>query len=133
MSRYVAEGYWQTGYAEGETGQVALHGRKPRGRRIIYPDELDPFVPVEAPKVIEIEPLPSLERAKAALVEAKQALEAAVEAREAARQAKERAEAIKALETALGQAQARYDAAQEAENGLIQRLREEDDFFLLAA
>lgn len=113
--------------------QTGLHGRKVRGRRIIYPDELDPFVPAKAPKVIEIEPLPSLERAKAALVEAKQALDLAIAAKEAARQAKERAKAIKALETAMGQAQARYDAAQEAENGLIQRLRDEDEFFLLAA
>ena len=112
--------------------QTGLHGRKVRGRRIIYPDEIE-IIPVEAPKVIEIEPLPSLERAKVALAEAKQALESVLRAKEAAIQAKQRAKAINALEVALGEAQARYDAAMEAENAIIQRLRDDDDFFLLAA
>ena len=68
----------------------ALHGRKPRGKRVIYKDEIDllPVIPVET---VKIEPLPSLERAKVVLAEAKQALESVLRAKEAAIQAKQRA------------------------------------------
>lgn len=129
MALYVLENYWIAGYAEGETGQVALTGRRPRGRRIIYPDELDPLpVVLEAP-----EPLPSLEVAEAALIEAKAALETAIRTKAEKQQAKERAEAIATLRTALGHAQAQYNAAREREDAIIKRLRDEDELWLLAA
>lgn len=133
MSLYVVEDYWIVDYAEGETGYVpvALHGRKPRGRRVVFPDELPPVV--ELLPVPVVEPLPSLVVAQRTLAEARTALEAVKVARIEAQERKERRKAIDALSALIDAAQARYEAALAAEALIIRRLRDEDELFLLAA
>jgi len=107
-----------------------LSGRKPRGRKVVFEDELPAPVFVPAPV---IEPLPSLATARAAIVDARAALEAVKIARIEAQERKERQRAIDSLSVELSAAQARYNAAREAEARIVRRLRDEDELFLLAA
>lgn len=111
---------------DGTGGTQSLHGRRVRGRRVIYPDEL-PAV-IEAPKQWP-EELPSLAPVAAKLAEAKAALNTAIKARDEAKRAKERA----ALEAALAEAQGRYNEAKGREDAIIRMLRDEDEFWLIAA
>lgn len=109
-------------------GVTHLHGRRLRGRRIIYPDELPPPAEVAA-----IEPLPTLERARALVIETKRALEVAQVAQQQAQERKAKARALRLLTGELDAVQARYEAALNAERAVIRRLHDDDEFMLLAA
>lgn len=133
MTAYVVSDYWLEGYCEGDGATESpqnLHGRKVRGRRVIYPDELPPVVEV-AP---EPEPEPvTLDEARVATVAARTALEVVRIARIEAQERKERQQAIDALSAQIALAEARYEAARRAEAQIVRRLHDEDELFLLAA
>lgn len=106
-----------------------LHGRR-RGKRVRFEDELPQPVKVEAPQV---EPLPSLDVARAAIADARRAVEAVRIARRQAKERAERQEAINALSVEYERALTLFRQARDAEAQIIRRLRDEDELFFLAA
>ena len=122
---------------EEESVTVApLHGRRVRGRRVYFPDELDPVVEAEtaqqAVNDVEVPTLPSLAPIAAQIEAAK--LEAQAFLARIAAERKARAE-----EAALAALMAKFDAVMEGieaykarEALIVQRLRDEDELILLA-
>lgn len=101
------------------------------GKRVRFEDELPPQpVKVEAPKV---EPLPSLDAARAAIADARRAVEAVRIARRQAKERADRQEAITALSAEYERALTLLREARDAEARIIRRLRDEDELFFLAA
>lgn len=119
--------------AAGELGAAAttaLHGKKLRRRkRLVFEDELPPQT-VELPK---IEPLPSLETARAAIIEARRALEGVKTARKQVAEREAKAKAVAALELKQASAERALQEAIDAERAIIRRLRDDEEFMLLAA
>ncbi len=114
------------------TPSTRLHGRERRrirGRRIIFPDELDPV-----PEIVPVPPKPSIpwqaivaeERAATARIE--QAIARVETGFAEAKQKK----ALDRLRTAHSEAVAELREAERAERAWIERLHEEDELLLLA-
>lgn len=124
----------------GETPEevLHLHGRRvrTRGKRVYFPDELDLIAEPEvvAAKLarVEVPELPSLEPIAAQIEEAKRAAQELLE--RIARERKERAKqaALQALADQFEIVLDQLEAAKASELAWIMRLRDDDDFFLLA-
>lgn len=106
---------------------LPLRGRR-RGKRVRFEDELPQPIKVTAP-----EPLPSLDAARAAITDARRAVEAVRIARRQAKEREERQEALAALSAEYERALTLLREARDAEARIIQRLRDEDEWFFLAA
>lgn len=122
----------------GETPEevLHLHGRRvrTRGKRVYFPDEIDLIAEPEvvAARIRQIETLPSLEPIAAQIEEAKRAAQELLE--RIARERKERAKqaALQALADQFEIVLDQLEAAKASELAWIMRLRDDDDFFLLA-
>ena len=122
----------------GETPEevLHLHGRRvrARGKRVYFPDEIDLIAEPEvvAARIRQIETLPSLEPIAAQIEEAKRAAQELLE--RIARERKERAKqaALQALADQFEIVLDQLEAAKASELAWIMRLRDDDDFFLLA-
>lgn len=122
----------------GETPEevLHLHGRRvrTRGKRVYFQDEIDLIAEPEvvAARIRQIETLPSLEPIAAQIEEAKRAAQELLE--RIARERKERAKqaALQALADQFEIVLDQLEAAKASELAWIMRLRDDDDFFLLA-
>lgn len=123
-------------------GTTSLHGRrikerKPnrRGKVIVFPDELPPEPELEAPVAPKLPDGPlGIGEAVKALTDRLAALQAQKEQAEAvARQRRRQQARIDTLKAEIGRVEIELQAAVEAEHAWIARLRDEDEWLLLAA
>lgn len=117
---------------------VHLHGRRvrTRGRRVYFPDELDL---IAEPEVIDARlakidalDLPSLEPIARKIEEAKRAARELLERIERERKERAKQAELQALADQFEAILDRLEAAKASEMAVIMRLRDDDDFFLLA-
>lgn len=115
----------------------SLHGRKVRGKRVYFPDELDPVIEAKAAQDavagIEVPTLPSLAPIAAQIEAAKQDAQALLTRIAAERKAKARQAAVAALTGEFEAALDVIEAIKVREAEIVRRLRDDDDFLLLAA
>jgi hypothetical protein len=121
-----------------EAQQQSLHGRRvrTRGRRVYFPDELDL---ITEPEVIDARlakidalDLPSLEPIARKIEEAKRAARELLERIERERKERAKQAELQALADQFEAILDRLEAAKASELAVIMRLRDDDDFFLLA-
>jgi len=121
-----------------EAQQQSLHGRRvrTRGRRVYFPDELDL---ITEPEVIDARlakidalDLPSLEPIARKIEEAKRAARELLERIDRERKERAKQAELQALADQFEAILDRLEAAKASELAVIMRLRDDDDFFLLA-
>jgi hypothetical protein len=118
------------------TTVAPLHGRRIRGRRVYFPDEIDPVIEVEAAQRavdgVEVPTLPSLAPIAEQIEDAKRQAQAFLARIIAERKAQARQAALDALTAEFDAVLEMIEAIKAREALIVQRLRDDDDFILLA-
>jgi hypothetical protein len=109
-----------------------LTGRPLRGKRIVFPDELDPLVPDNEPVAAEL-PRETILPVFVAVVEAQTRLDAAQAEMEAQQRSQAIGRELRRVTAAYQAALSDYEQSKERERRHIERLRADDEFWLMAA
>lgn len=133
---FEATAFEATAFVTGEGGTAVrpLHGRKLRGKRVYFPDELDPII---APEVVQAAiaavELPQIRELADKIEQAKRQAEVLFAKLAKEREAKARQQRLDALADQIELVVSEMEATKAREQAWIARLRDEDDFFFLAA